>query len=170
MKLTNIGQNSITLKVALVDSKRSLSRFEWRRETSPIFKIADHPAVREALSNPALTDQTQQFKAELERGYEMIDRGVNLIPEWKDDLSDIERQHQKLNMVLERLRVNCNEFDESTDPRKIEKLNPEAYKLEVGLASLSEQIRSKLDGPIQRSHEMLDNLETQLRSELPRLL
>lgn len=86
IRLTDISQNSITLKVALVESRRSLSRLESRRETSPIFKIIDHPAVREALRNPALNEQTQQFKAALEHGYEMVEKAINVIPELKEIL------------------------------------------------------------------------------------
>jgi hypothetical protein len=170
IRLTDISQKSIALKVALVDSKRSLSRFESRGETSPIFRIIDHPAVKEALRNPALAEPTEQFLAQLEIGYDTIVKGLAMIPELKDTLSEIERQHQELDEILNRLRSDCDEFDQSTDPREIEKLNPEAHKLEVELARLSDMIRSTLDGPLRNSHEVLDNLESQLRSDLPGLL
>lgn len=143
IRLIDSQSKATALKVKLNDTKRSLSRFEARREASPIFKIVNLPGFKEA---------SQAFEA----AAAMLTDMPAMVVGMENQLSDVDK-------ILRSLRDRCDRFNESTDSREIEKLHLLAHELETKIITVSADVGSA-QNHIDGAHKTIDSLETQLRS------
>jgi predicted RNase H-like nuclease (RuvC/YqgF family) len=151
-------RTQLLLKLIDVESRIVIGKLILDRSRGLLRRCESHPIPR------AVSAMRQADQIELRRAGESFAAALTNLEDLSKMQVDLENQIMEIEQIVKGLRERCDGFDESTNPKEIEKVIPRAHEMQSKMESFSTMITSACERPLENSLRVLDDVGAQLRS------
>ena len=151
-------RKELLIKLIDVEGKIVIGKLTLGHSRDLLRRCESHPIPR------AISEMRQAEQIELRRAAEAFAAALTNLEDLSKTQMGLESQILEVEQIVKDLRKKCDGFDESTNPRDIEKVIPLAHEMHSRMQSISTMITSACEGPLESSLKTLDDIRSQLRS------